>query len=218
MEIIDSLPPIGRGAVTTIQITVLAWITATAVGLAVACAREMVGGVLESGLNGIVQLLRSVPELVALYIVYFGFAELGLTLGSLSAAVIALGVTEGGFTAEYFRSAVMTVQHRQREAAFSLGLSRYQVFREIILPQAAPVAIPPLMNSFATLTKVATLAAAVGATEMLYAARNEMTRTGDLLELSALLVVLYLILTLPLTKLVAMAERRLRSGATRSNL
>ncbi|QBI20556.1 hypothetical protein ER308_13960 [Egibacter rhizosphaerae] len=74
------------------------------------------------------------------------------------------------------------------------------------------------MNSFATLTKVATLAAAVRATEMLYVGRNEMTRTGNLLEISALLVVLYLMLTLPLTKLVAVAERRLRGTARRSNI
>jgi ABC-type amino acid transport system permease subunit len=129
------------------------------------------------------------------------------------AAIVTLGVTESAFTAEYYRAGFMTVPDSQREAGQSLGLSALGVFRLIVIPQTIPFVMPPLLNAFVGLLKTATLAAAVGAPEVLYRGQNDMTRTGLIVPIVIAIIGLYMLVTIPLTRAVARLERRARAYA-----
>ena len=194
----------------TLRIAVGAWILSIAIGLVIALLREAGSRALERALGGAITFLRAIPELVMLYIVYFGLAYVGIRLDNVTAAVVALGVIEGAFMSEYFRGAILTVSPRQRAAATSLGMSQPQVFLHIVLPQAVPFSIPPAVNGFVALLKTATLAVAIGATELLHAAREQMVVTGDILGVSMLVVVIYLVLTIPLTWCATAIEAKVR--------
>ena len=93
---------------------------------------------------------------------------------------------------------------------------QWQVLRLIVLPQTIPFMIPPLLNSFVGLLKTATIAAAVGAPEILYRAQSIITRTGDIAAVAFTVVVVYVVVTLPLTNLVGRLEARARARGRRS--
>lgn len=185
-------------------------------GLALAIARQSHTAFIQGPLDFLVTVLRSVPQLVVLYLIFFGLSGFGLNVGSIPAAIVGLGVTDAAFTAEYYRAGFLTVTERQREAGLSLGLSRFQILRLIVLPQTIPFMIPPLLNSFVGLLKTATLAAAVGAPEILYRAQSIITRTGDIAAVAFTVVVVYVVVTLPLTNLVGTLEARARAHGRRS--
>jgi len=196
---------------TTLQVAIGAWILSILIGLLIAALRELEVRAVDRALGFLVTLVRATPELVLLYIVFFGIAYVGVRFDAIPAAVIALGISEGAFLSEYFRGAILTVSGRQRAAASSLGMSRLQTFRFVVLPQAVPVSIPPVVNAFVGLLKMATLAAAVGAPELLYVAREQMALTGDILQIAFLVVIVYVVITIPLTLAASELEHRVRS-------
>lgn len=203
-----------RGGVVSLEIASGAWLVSAVLGLLLAVLGDLGLPRARTLLSGLVVSLRSVPQLVVLYLVYFGLGQLGVEINSVLAAVLALGVTDAGFAAEYYRAGFMTVPWTQREAGLSLGLSRIGVLRLIVIPQVVPFVVPPLLNAFVGLLKTATLAAAVGAPEVLYRAQNEMNRGGRILFVAAIIILVYVGVTMPLTRAVAILERRVRSRAS----
>ena len=203
-------PVLLRGGLVTLEIAGGSWVVSVGVGLIIVALRETGVKIIDRVLSFIVTVIRAVPELVLLYIVYFGLVYVGIRLHSLPAAIAALGVSEAAFTSEYFRAALMTVSGRQRQAARSLGMSTAQSFRYIVLPQALPVAFPSLVNCFVGLLKTATLASAVSAPEILYQAQNQMTQSGQILSTTLAVVVIYVLATIPLTAAAGHLEARAR--------
>lgn len=212
LDLTDLVP----GAIATLRIAFGAWLLAVVVGLLMTYIREVHFRPLLWLVNGLTTVIRAIPELVLLYLVYFGVAYTGVRLESLTAAIIALGVSEAAFTAEYFRASISTVPTSQRTAGLSLGLSSSQVLRRVVLPQAIPFAVPPLLNSFIGLMKTATLASAVGAVELLYAGQEVMNRTGKVVPVAIALVGIYVVATLPLTTVVGKLENRARVRSARA--
>ncbi|HJV05094.1 MAG TPA: amino acid ABC transporter permease [Actinomycetota bacterium] len=130
-------------------------------------------------------------------------------------AIIILGLNAGGYSAEIFRAGIQSVERGQLEAARSLGMSYGQAMRYAILPQAIRRVIPPLMNEFVILIKDTSLVAVLGLTfvqrELLAAGRDAVLETGN--STAYLGTALgYLVVTLPLIRLVTWAESKLRSG------
>jgi His/Glu/Gln/Arg/opine family amino acid ABC transporter permease subunit len=202
-----------RGGLITLQIAAGAWVVAVVLGLALAVARDAGGLALGIPLIGVLTGMRSVPQLVILYVLFFGISSLGLQVDSLVAAILGLGLTEAAFTAEYYRAGFMTVPWNQRDAGASLGLSRLGVLRHVVIPQATPYVVAPLLNSFVGLLKTATLAAAVGAPEILYRGQNEMNVTGLIVVVVLMIIGMYAVVTIPLTRAVASLDRRIRAYA-----
>jgi His/Glu/Gln/Arg/opine family amino acid ABC transporter permease subunit len=209
----ETLVELLRGGAVTLQIASGAWVVSAVLGLALAVMQDLGLAPVKALQSSLTISLRSVPQLVILYLLYFGLGALGIQINSLLAAILALGVADAAFTAEYYRAGFMMVPGTQREAGFSLGLSRMGVLMRVVVPQTIPFVVPPLLNSFVGLLKTATLAAAVGAPEILYRGQNAMSRTGQIVLVMALIIGLYVIVTMPLTRAVAVLERRLRSYA-----
>jgi His/Glu/Gln/Arg/opine family amino acid ABC transporter permease subunit len=204
------LTPFINGGIVTLNITVGSWLVSIVAGLVIVALRELGFTPLDRVISFFVTCIRATPELVMLYIVYFGIAYVGVRLQSLPAAIVALGISEAAFTSEYFRAAIMTISQRQRLAAESLGMSPMKAFRWVVLPQAVPFAIPPMVNCFVGLLKTATLAAAVGAPEILYQAEDQFNRSGRILEVTVVVVLIYVVCTIPLTLLASHLEVRAR--------
>lgn len=197
----------------TVEVTVGAWIFSAIVGLMFALLRDLGVPVVTLPLSMSVTLLRSVPQLVVLYLLYFGVGALGVDVSPLPAAIVALGLTEGAFVAEYYRASFKNIPATQRDAGLSLGLSPVGVLRLVVIPQAIPFAVPPLLNSFVGLLKAATLASSVGVPEILFRAQNEMSRTGEIMLVMTLVIAMYVVVTVPITRSVSILERRVRARA-----
>ena len=202
-----------QGGLVTLQIAIGAWVVSVVLELVIALSRDKGGPFVGVPITVLVAFLRSVPQLVVLYLFYFGLGAIGIQIPSLLAAILAIGITEASFTAEYFRAGFMTVPDTQRDAGMSIGLSSLGVMRRVVIPQTIPYLVPPLLNSFVGLLKTATLASAVGAPEILYQGQLVMTQTGEIAQIAALVIALYLLVTLPLTRTVRRLESRVRHGA-----
>lgn len=209
--ITGTLSAVLPGAIVTVEISVCAWMIAVSVGLIVALARSANLPPLALLLEGLITILRSLPQLIILYVVFYGLGQIHINLDPFPAAVIGLGIAEAAYAAEYYRAGFLTVTRAQREAGLSLGLSKFAVMRLIVIPEALPFLVPPLLNSFVGLMKAATVAAAIGAPEVLYAGRNYMAITGRVGEVALVIIVLYLVATIPLTRLIGGVERRIRA-------
>jgi len=199
------------GLVLTLQVAAGAWAVAVVFGLILALGRETKAPGTRWPILVTVTAMRSAPQLVVLYIFYFGLSSVGINLSPLVAAVLALGITEAAYDSEYFRAGLLTVPQAQRDAAQSIGLSQFATFRLITLPQAIPYVFPPLLNSFVGLLKAATLASAVGVDEILYRGQNLFQITGQVNEIVLIVMAIYVIFTIPLTKAIAIYERHLRA-------
>jgi His/Glu/Gln/Arg/opine family amino acid ABC transporter permease subunit len=214
MDLIQGiLPYILPGVIVTLEISVGAWIVSATLGLVLALLRDARQPLITLPATISVEVVRAVPQLVVLYIVFFGLGTLGVNLDSLTAAILGLGVCDAVFSAEYYRAGFLTVASTQRDAALSIGLKPLQVARFVIIPQTIPFVVPPLLNSFVGLMKSATLASAVGAPEILYGGRNYMETTGHVAPAAIAIMGLYIIATVPLTRAVRSLEKRVQLRA-----
>lgn len=121
-----------------------------------------------------VNLTRATPQILKLYLIYFGLPALhpALLLTPFQTAVIALGVGYGAYLAEVFRTSVRAIPRGQTEAAMAVGMTRLQLSRRIVLPQAIRLAIPPSANYFIFAIKDTSLVGFIGATELFSRALN----------------------------------------------
>ncbi len=153
--------------------------------------------------------IRGVPLLVLIFFIYFGLGRL-LHLPQFLAGVLAIGICYSAFVGETIRAGIQAVPRGQWEAARSLGLSHGRTLRHVILPQATRIVIPPIVNDFIACLKDSSLVSIVGLRELTRAGREYSSST--FLDFQTWLVVglLYLIMTLALSRLSAVLEARLR--------
>lgn len=153
---------------------------------------------------------RGVPALVLLFLFFFGTAQFGLELSAFTAAILALGFRSSGYQSQIFRGAIQSIPQGQMMAAQSIGMSRLQAIKHVILPQALRLAIPPWSNEFSSVIKDTTLAYAIGVNEVLRHARFIMVRHYELAMLAYLTVALiFLLLTYGGNWLLGLMERQL---------
>jgi len=193
------------GLVTTLQMTVLAWLLAFVLGSALAVLRMLNVKALSALIVLYVAFHRNVPMLVHILLWYFGVASLMPlavddainTLGSeFFYATIAIGLVTAAYVSEDLRSAIRAIPTGQMEAAHSLGLSYLQAMRKVILPQAFKIAIPPLTNQTLLLFKNTSLAMAIGLIELTGAGREIESATFKTFEIYFVVTMLYLALSL----------------------
>ncbi len=162
--------------------------------------------------NAYVEVVRGIPLIVLLSVVYYGLPTLGLTLASFPAAVLSLGLYSSAYTSEIVRGGLSSVPLGQIEAARSLGLRRGQAVRHVVLPQAWRVALPALGNEFISLILGSSLASAVTLQELFAQGRYITNATYRQFEVYAVLALVYFLLTFLLTRVVRWLERRFSRG------
>ncbi len=155
---------------------------------------------------------RGVPEIVLLFLFYFGLGNsFGIEMSAFSAAVLALGFRSSAYQAQIFRGALLSIPTGQMMAAQALGLSRVQAVRYVVLPQALRLSLAGWSNEFSSVLKDTTLAWGIGVVEVVrqasYIRAQDFTLTMPLYLTVALL---FLVLTYVGNFAIGLAERRLR--------
>ncbi|MEH7081983.1 amino acid ABC transporter permease [Neobacillus drentensis] len=163
----DSFFPILKAGIQfTIPLTIITFILGLILAFFIALARlsNM------KGINAVakfyVWIFRGTPLLVQIFILFYGLPSMGITLDPFPAAVIAFTLNKGAYSSEIIRAAILSIPKGQWEAAFSIGMTKSQAMRRIIIPQAIRVSLPPLGNSFISLVKDTSLAATITVTEL----------------------------------------------------
>ena len=206
--LVQSLPHLLRGAVSTLALAAAVLAVGTALGLAVGLLRVLPGraGTL---VGGVVELVRAVPLLLLLFFIFFGLPALGVRIPTFPAAVLAMSLWMAANTAEVVRGGVQSISRGQFEAARSLGLGWAGTMRFVILPQATRRMLPPFVGLCTILVKDTSLAAIIGVFELTRAAQETIERTLRSFEIYGAAAAIYFALCFPLTRLAARLETRL---------
>jgi len=160
-----------------------------------------------------VELFRSVPVLVMLLWVYYGLPiSTGLDLGVMTAAIISLALTDSAFEAEIFRAGIKSIPKSQHEAAKIMGCTEPQVLRYVILPQTIRNILPPLVNQFAYMLKISSIASVIGLGELTRKANELTVIEYRPLEIYTILILEYLVLVLVVSFFARKIERKLDMG------
>lgn len=188
---------------------------AIAVGLAVALVRLYGPAPLRWLALAYVELVRGTPLLLQLYFVFFVLPEIGIGLSPLYAAIGGLAINYSAYEAEIYRAGLQAIPRGQMEAALALGMSPGLALRRIVVPQAVRLVIPPVTNDFIALFKDTSVCSVITVVELTKQYSIQRNDTGATLELAALTALLYLAMSLPLSRLATWLERR-RGPAARA--
>ena len=207
---LDSLGPLLWAALAfTAPLTLLSFAFGLIVGLLTALARLFGPRPLVAVARFYVWIIRGTPLLVQLFLIFYGLPSAGILLDAFTAALIGFTLNIGAYSSEIIRAVIASVPKGQWEAAYSIGMTWGQAMRRTILPQAARTAVPPLSNSFISLVKDTSLAAAITVPEMFQAAQRIVATTYEPLILYIEAALLYLAMCSVLSALQARLEERL---------
>ena len=185
-----------EGALWTIGLTISTLVFGGLIGLLLAVMRLSKHKALSRTSQGYVWIFRGTPLLVQLIIIYTGLPQLGLVRFTvLESAVIGLALNEAAYLSEILRGGILSVAKGQTEAARALGLRPFQIFRQIILPQALRVIIPPLGNSVNGLLKTTSIASVISMEEVLRRGQILMQQKFQVLEVFMVVAIIYLAMT-----------------------
>jgi polar amino acid transport system permease protein len=155
------------GAWTTVWLSVIAMLMGVVLGTVAALMKMSPNRAVRGVAEFYIWLFRGTPVLIQLVIIYTGLPQIGIRLGVIESAILGLGINEGAYFAEIVRAGIMSVAKGQDDAARSLGMTRAQKMRIVILPQAARVIIPPLGNQFNGMLKTSSLASVISMEELM---------------------------------------------------
>lgn len=212
----DSLPTLlWAGLKFTIPLTILSFIFGLSLGLLTALVRLFAPVWVSFVARFYVWIFRGTPLLVQLFVIFYGLPSAGIYLDAFSAAVIGFSLNVGAYSSEVIRAVISSVPKGQWEAAYSIGMSWRQALTRTILPQAARTAVPPLSNTFISLVKDTSLAAAITVPELFQSAQRIVATTYEPLILYIEAALIYLALSTILSNLQARLEKRFkRYGGT----
>jgi len=208
--LLRSLWPLVSGAIVgTIPLALASFALGLVIALGIALMR-LSGVRIVSGIARVyISLVRGTPLLVQLFVIFYGLPSLGIKIDPWPSAIIAFAVNVGGYAAEVIRAAILSVPKGQWEAGHTIGMSRAQTLRRIILPQAARVSVPPLSNTFISLVKDTSLASLILVTELFKQAQKIAAFTSEFLLLYMEAAVIYWVICLVLSSGQNVIEKRL---------
>jgi L-cystine transport system permease protein len=206
----SSFGPLVVGAVTgTIPLTLASFAIGLALALLVALMRLSRNTVVSGIARFYVSVIRGTPLLVQLFVIFYGLPTVGVKLDPWPSAIIAFSLNVGGYAAEVIRAAILSVPKGQWEAGHTIGMSRGQSLRRIILPQAARVSVPPLSNTFISLVKDTSLASLILVTELFRVAQQIAAFSQEFMVLYLGAALIYWVICLALSSGQSVLERRL---------
>ena len=210
MGITEIVLQLAQGIAYTALVTVTCSLTGLAVGLLVACTRRLGFYGLNPLLDAFAYVFRGVPVLVLLFIVYFGLSGIGLKPPPLLAMALSLGLISGAYLSEVFRGALNSIDNAEIIAAQAMGMSRFQVFYLIELPQMLRLSIPGMVNEFTSVLKFSPFAYTVGIPEITKQAMMLAATTLRSMEIYLVVGILYFAIFRILLMAVRFLEKRYR--------
>ena len=205
----EILPALAHAAIVTIEATLLGFVLAAILGLALALLRMSPNKAVAMPTTAFVEFIRSTPLLIQIFFLFFVFPKFGVRLSPFTAGVIAIGLHYATYCSEVYRAGLEGVPRGQWEASIALNLSPYRTLRDVIIPQAIPPVVPALGNYLVALFKETPLLAAIAVPELMQTAKNFGNETFRYTEPITLVGLFFLVMSLVSAVLVRIVERRL---------
>jgi polar amino acid transport system permease protein len=207
---IESLPALMEGLGITIYLTIISIILGTFLGIFLVLGK-VYGNKPVSGIITIfIELIRGTPLLVQLFILYFGLPPYGIRLPALTVALIGFTINSGCYQAEYLRGSIQSISSGQIKSALSIGMTKWQGIRFIILPQALRRVIPSWTNEFIYLLKYTSLTYIIGAPEMMTRAKFIASRNYEFFKVYLITALIYLVIVFFFTQIFSWLEKKVR--------
>ena len=189
------LPILLDGLKISIFITLIGIVFGTLIGLLCGIVRTNKIKFINKIVDAYVELFRNTPLLIQMYLLFFGLGQFNIQISPMYSALIALILNNGAYTSVMFESGIKAVEFGQKEAAHALGMTTFQAYRYIIIPQAFRIIIPPLTNQFISLFLFSSVAETVSVPELLGQTLHVDSLTMRTFEVFIITTVLYLIVT-----------------------
>ncbi len=193
-----------------IQLALGAMALALVLGLLVALARISKSRVLRGIALVYVEVMRGTPLLVQLVYIFFVLPAIGVNIDPVPAGILGLGLNYAAYLSEVFRSAILAVEAGQTEAALSLGYTPSKALWKVVLPQSFIVSLGPIGNYFIAMVKDTALTSVIAVTEILKTANVINAQTFETTQVYTAAALLYLLISLPLSRIVSALEKRAR--------
>lgn len=214
--IASSFPLLLRGAGLTLEITALSVGIGLLLGLLLSLLQLSKSPLLSIPAKVYVDFIRGTPLLIQIFIIYFALPNIiGHRIDPFIAAVTACSLNSGAYIAEIFRGGIQSISQGQFRAGLSLGMTYGQTMRYIVLPQAFKRIIPPLGNEFIAMLKDSSLVSVIGFEELTRSGQLIIAETYGTLEIWTCVAIIYLTLTLTISRFVAALEKRFRKSDDR---
>jgi polar amino acid transport system substrate-binding protein len=201
------LPLLGRGALTTVELSILAMIVAVVLGLFIALVRLYLPSPFSQIALAYVEITRGTPLLIQLFFIFYGLPNAGINLPPFTAALIGLGLNYAAYEAENYRAGILSIPRSQMEAALALGMTRLQSLRHVIVPQAMRLVIPPVTNDFISLLKDSSLVSVITMVELTKVYGQLASTYYDYFGIGLLTAAMYFLIGLPFVRLSRFAEQ-----------
>jgi polar amino acid transport system permease protein len=210
----SNLPVLLQGALMTIEITALSVGFGLIIGLFMGLFRLSNNKPVSALAVAYIEFFRGTPLLVQIFLIYYAVlpAIFGNAVNAFTAAVIACSLNSGAYIAEIVRAGIQSIDRGQMEAAMSLGMNYRQAMSHIILPQAFKVVIPPLINEFIAMLKDTSLVSTISAEELTRKGQLIIAYTWQTFIMWTGVAIMYLIMTLVISRLGIWVERRLQTS------
>lgn len=210
-EVIQQYLPLYQdAAVLTVKLGAAGIALSIILGLICAFIQHIKVPVLRQIVAIYIEVSRNTPILVQLFFLFYGLPKIGIKTDAVACGIIGLAFLGGSYMAEAFRSGLEAVPPVQEESALSLGLSRMQTMRYVILPQAISTSVPAFMANIIFLLKETSVFSAISLMDLMFTAKDLIGLYYKTTECLFLLVVFYLLILLPVSLLGSLLERRLR--------
>jgi His/Glu/Gln/Arg/opine family amino acid ABC transporter permease subunit len=203
------LPFLMEGAVVTLELSVLSMVFAVLIGLLCALGRTSGQPLLAWSVAAYVEVMRDVPLLIVLLVIFFTLPQIGISLPGFWAGVLGLSLNVGAYLSEVFRAALGAVDKGEKEAGFSLGMSRLEVFRRITLPQAMRLAIPTVGGFFIALLKDSSLVSFIAVSDLMRQGTILIADTFRSMEIYFMVAMIYFCMSFVASRLVRRIEHAL---------
>ena len=209
-EIFASLIKVGMKV--TVEVTVFSAVLALALGFISGLARMSKYKVIRVISSVYIEIFRGTSLLVQLFWIYFALPIVGIRFSAVSTGVLAIGLNYGAYCSEIVRSAIQAVPTGQTEACIALNMTRAQRMRRVIIPQAFVMMIPNLGNQLIELLKSTSLVSMITLTDLTYQANILNATTFETTKVYSMLLIIYFLIGLPLSKGMKLLERKVSEG------
>lgn len=210
----DAITAVLLGLPMTLLVTVLAFVMGAVLGIPIMLGLRARWKPLRLGVRFVVDIIRGIPPIVWLFLIYFGVHIGTLRFDSLTAAVVGLGIIASAYLAEIYRGGFATLPRGQSEAAAALGLGARTTFGRILAPQALRTALPSITTYLLSLLKDSSIASTIGVADMVFAANmfaRQNPATAGILPFFIAAAV-YLIVSVPVAIVARRLDTRLRKA------
>ena len=197
----------------TLRIGLVGILGSILIGLVVAMVVHFKVPVLKQIAGAYVELFRNTPLLIQLFFMYFALPRIGVLITAEACGMLGLALLGGAYMAESFRSGLEAVESIQFESALALGMTRGQLMRHVVLPQAVTLSIQSFVANIIFLLKETSVFSAISLMDLMFVAKDLIGLYYKTTECLVLLVIFYLIMILPVSVLGTYVERRLRHGS-----